>query len=149
MVDTSGYITYDSRKEDAFVVHKKDHVVKFTRTAENVYAHTPSQDLKDEITRLKGMSNPVAKVAVSHLIDTVAGNKTKYTDCQVDRATQARRAYHIAEAPTVENFKKLLQGNFIKNCPITTQDIELAEKIFGPDMSALKGKLPEDNPSMP
>jgi hypothetical protein len=30
--------------------------------------------------------------------------------------------------------------NVIKNCPMTVEDINIAENIFGPDMSSLKGK---------
>jgi hypothetical protein len=30
--------------------------------------------------------------------------------------------------------------NSIKNNPVTTEDIEIAEKIFGPDIPSLKGK---------
>ena len=30
--------------------------------------------------------------------------------------------------------------NSIANCPITTRDIDINEKIFGPDLGALKGK---------
>jgi hypothetical protein len=30
--------------------------------------------------------------------------------------------------------------NAIRNCPVTTEDVNIAEKIFGADMSSLKGK---------
>jgi hypothetical protein len=30
--------------------------------------------------------------------------------------------------------------NAIRNCPVTTEDVNIAKKIFGPDMSSLKGK---------
>ena len=33
-----------------------------------------------------------------------------------------------------------LQSNQIRNCPVTEKDVDLVEKIFGPDMAALKGK---------
>ena len=42
--------------------------------------------------------------------------------------------------PTVENFKVLLCMNAIQNCPVTVEDVKIAEHIFGPDMSSLKGK---------
>ena len=38
------------------------------------------------------------------------------------------------------DLKAILQMNMIKNCPVTTKDIDLAEKIFGPDIASLKGK---------
>jgi hypothetical protein len=40
----------------------------------------------------------------------------------------------------IESFKALIKMNAIKNCPITTEDVNNAEKIFGTDMSSLRGK---------
>ena len=42
--------------------------------------------------------------------------------------------------PTVRNLKHLISGNFVKNCPVTVEDITIAERIFGPDIATLKGK---------
>jgi hypothetical protein len=52
----------------------------------------------------------------------------------------------IVGTPTMENFKSLLRMNVIKNCPVTVEDINIAEKIFGPDVSSLKGKSPRRKP---
>ena len=40
----------------------------------------------------------------------------------------------------MENFKHVLHQNLIKNCPVMVEDVTIAEKIYGPDISALKGK---------
>jgi hypothetical protein len=42
--------------------------------------------------------------------------------------------------PTIESFKALIKMNAIKNCPVTTEDVNIAEKIFGTNMSSLRGK---------
>ena len=63
-----------------------------------------------------------------------------FTKHQFEDAKQARRLYHIVGCPTVENFKHILRQNIIKNCPVTVEDVNIAEKIFGPDIGALKGK---------
>jgi hypothetical protein len=39
-----------------------------------------------------------------------------------------------------ELFKALIKMNAIKNCPVTTEDVNNAKKIFGADMSSLRGK---------
>jgi hypothetical protein len=36
--------------------------------------------------------------------------------------------------------KALIQINTLKNNPVTTEDVDIAKKIFGPDISSLKGK---------
>jgi len=37
--------------------------------------------------------------------------------------------------------------NSIKNCPFTTEDIDLAEKIYGPDLTSLKDKTVPQSPA--
>jgi hypothetical protein len=37
-------------------------------------------------------------------------------------------------SPTIETFKTLLKMNAIRNCPVTTEDVNIAEKIFGSDV---------------
>ena len=34
----------------------------------------------------------------------------------------------------------------IKNCPVTQEDVDVAQKIFGPAISTLKGKSTRKNP---
>ena len=46
----------------------------------------------------------------------------------------------------MENFKALLRMNAIHNCPVTVEDVKIAERIFGPDMSSLKGKSTRRKP---
>jgi hypothetical protein len=48
--------------------------------------------------------------------------------------------YHIFGTPTMNNFKSLLRMNVIQKCSVTVEDVNISEKIFGPDMSSLKGK---------
>jgi hypothetical protein len=43
--------------------------------------------------------------------------------------------------PTIELFQTLIKMNAIKNCPVTTEDVNKAEMIFGADILSLKGKL--------
>jgi hypothetical protein len=76
----------------------------------------------------------------------VAENRQGYTLRQIEPTKEARRLYHIVGTPTVNNFKLLLQMNVIRNCPVTVEDVNISEKIFGPDMLSLKGKLMRRKP---
>jgi hypothetical protein len=82
----------------------------------------------------------------SSLISTVAENRKGYTLRQFERAKEARRLYYIVGTPTVNNFKSLLRMNVIQICPVTVEDVNISEKIFGPDMSSLKGKSTRRKP---
>ena len=33
------------------------------------------------------------------------------------------------------------------NCPVTTEDVDNAEKIFGPDIRTMKGKITRQSPT--
>ena len=41
-------------------------------------------------------------------------------------------------APTLRNLKMLIRHNIIHNFPVTVEDIDILEKIFGPVISTLK-----------
>jgi hypothetical protein len=58
------------------------------------------------------------------------------------------RVYHLVGAPTIENFKHILHVGGIQNCDLTPQDVEIAEKFFGPDVSELKGKSTRRKPKI-
>ena len=69
-----------------------------------------------------------------------------YTKREIERADKARKFYHMVGAPNLDNLKMVIRQNLFKNCPITTQDVNLAEKIFGKDISTLKGRSTRPNP---
>ena len=64
----------------------------------------------------------------------------------MERAKVARKLYHIVGSPTLEAFKAMLKSNIIKNCPVTAADVDIAEKIYGPAISTLKGKTTRQTP---
>ena len=48
--------------------------------------------------------------------------------------------------PSTRDFLHFVDNNLIPNCPITRQDILVAEHIFGPDLGSLKGKTVRRKP---
>ena len=63
-----------------------------------------------------------------------------YTPWQYQRAVRARALLHAAGHPSVDDLKKVLEYKLIPDCPVTAQDLKVAENIMGPDVSTLKGK---------
>jgi hypothetical protein len=118
-------ITFDSEKEDAFIVHMDKGKMKFKCNPKGLYTlEVSNKYLKKE----------------NHLIKTVKENRVGYTQRQFEQAKRARELYHIVGTPTIDTFKTLIKMNAIRNCPVTTEDVNIAEKIFGADMLSLKGK---------
>ena len=131
-------ITFDSSMENAVLVHQPDKIIKFEHTPEGLYMYRVDKDYKTSLKE-KGSSNLVTTLTVSE-------NWRGYSNRQYDRAKRARKLYHIIGMPTLENFKALLCMNAIQNCPVMVEDLKIAEHIFGPDMSSLKGKLTRRKP---
>jgi hypothetical protein len=77
----------------------------------------------------------------------VEENKSFYTQRQFERAKRARDLYHALGTPSINDFKAMLRMNTITNNPVTTEDIKIAEKIFGLDIKALQGKTTRRRPT--
>jgi hypothetical protein len=71
------------------------------------------------------------------MVSTVKENKEGFTKRQFDSATAARAFYHVVGCPTLQNFKHIICQGIFKNCPVTVADVDVAEKIFGPDLGSL------------
>ena len=138
-------VTYDSKVEDAFLVHTPSGVIKFNRTPEGLYMLKPTTKFLEQVaatkkTKLQPIQDDGPDSKVCNVISTVRENRLHFTPRQNKRALEARALYHKIGCPTVENFKHILCTNIIKNCPVTIEDVNIAEKIYGPDIGMLKGK---------
>ncbi|MGC9176786.1 MAG: hypothetical protein ACP5F1_06910, partial [Thermoplasmata archaeon] len=133
-------------------MHVKEEKIKFSRTPEGLYAYKPTKRYLAEVEESKKML-PQSEHGTtfnyrgkSFLVTTLMENRKGYTQRQFEDAKRARKLYHIVGCPTVENFINILRQNIIQNCPVTPADVDLAEKIFGPDIGTLKGKTTRKAP---
>lgn len=80
------------------------------------------------------------------LVNTVANNRSNYTNEDYLRAVQARELQIKIGRPSLKDFIKIVTDNQLANCPVTKEDILAAEHIFGPDVGSLKGKTTRRRP---
>ena len=80
------------------------------------------------------------------MISTVKYNQKVYNQWQFYPDKKARQIYHIIGNPNIENYNHLLRHNIIKNLPVTIDDMNLAENIFGTNIGLLKGNRNRCNP---
>jgi hypothetical protein len=73
-------------------------------------------------------------------VNTVSENKTGFTKRQIKCAEIAGNLCKILSYPSMKDFKWVIRSNQIKDCPVTIQDIDVTEKIWGKNIAALKGK---------
>jgi hypothetical protein len=127
------HITYNSNTEDAFIVYLPDKQGKFTKTEQGLYIFKPKIDNTRNVA--------------TQFLNTVEENKTFFTRQQIKKARRARELYHALGTPSPADFKAIIRMNLITNNPVTQEDIEISEQIFGKDISSLKGKTTRKTPS--
>jgi hypothetical protein len=73
-------------------------------------------------------------------VNTVSENKEGFTEIQIKSAELAQTLCNTLSYPSMKDFKWVIQSNQIKDCPVTIQDMDVARKIWGKNIAALKGK---------
>jgi len=111
----------DNKNDDVFIVEMKSKTIRFQKISEKIYAFDPTREKVSFMT-------------------TLQENKKFFTKRQFERAKTARDLLHNLGYCSVKDFMAAITMNLKKNCPITIDDIDDSEKIFGPDISSSKGK---------
>ena len=123
------HVTYDSRNgEGACIVHKPSGVnVHFVMHPDGLHCH----DTKNR--------QPT-------MVSTVKEESEGFSKRQFKQAKAARHFQGKVRHPSTQDFKSIVKSNLIVNCPVTAEDINRAEKIYGPSVPILKGKTTHQNP---
>ena len=122
------HVTYDSR-EFKFVVHRESEGrpnMEFRMHESGLHIYDPR---KNE-----------SKNAQFAFINTVSENKKGSTKRQIKGAEIARTLYATLSYPSMKDFKWVIRCNQIKDCAVTVEDVDVAQKIWGKNIAALKGK---------
>jgi hypothetical protein len=67
-------------------------------------------------------------------------NKQFHTPRQFKRAKRARGLCHSLGTPSLNEMQAILRMNTVKDNPVISEDVKLAEKIFRLDIGTIKGK---------
>ena len=65
---------------------------------------------------------------------------------QIVGAEKACNLYAGLAYPSITDYKWILKSNQIQECPVSYEDAGVAEKIWGPNIAALKGKTTRSTP---
>jgi hypothetical protein len=123
-VKERGYrVVYDSDHGNCFRVTKPDGSIRTFRQSDRGLYYMSIDD-KSNVA----------------LVNTVDDNRSRYNNRDYSRAVFARKLQAIIGRPSIQQYKQIVDRNFLPNCPIGRRDINAAEDIFGPDIGCLKGK---------
>ena len=143
-------VTFDSAQEDAFLVHTKPNITKFVKDpVTNLYVHRPANTGLLQLTPTRappagGPGGPAAHLGTV-LANTVEENMRFHTPREIAQAKEARKLLEICGS-SVRDLKTVILSNAIKNNPVTTKQVSLAESIFGKDIGYLKGHTTRHRP---
>jgi hypothetical protein len=79
-------------------------------------------------------------------VNTIRDNFEGFTKHQVKNAERACRLMNMVATPSKRDFQGLVRHNLLKDCPITPDDVNNANKIFGPDLATIRGKTVRQKP---
>ena len=80
------------------------------------------------------------------LVETVSDNKQHFSKRQVKAADVARDLEEKLVFPSSRDLRWAVRSNQIKDCPVTIQDLDVKETIYGKSVPALKGKTTRRTP---
>jgi hypothetical protein len=80
------------------------------------------------------------------MVSTVAQESEGFSKKQIVQAKTARDFQTKMGHPSTQDLKSMIKLNLIANCPVTTEDVDRAETIFGPSLPILKGKTTRQSP---
>ena len=73
------------------------------------------------------------------LVWTVSENEAGYRKLQLNNSNLSRELYVKVGHNSQKYFKNLINSNLISNCPVTLEDANRANKIYGPNIYVFKG----------
>ena len=104
------HITFDNKKEDAFIVHLQNSTIKFKRDNDGLYQFhmTKAYFNKKKSKTASGEHTKIPKKMPCHLVATRAENRKNFIEQQFEWAKRAWDLYHSVGMPSVDKFKGLL-----------------------------------------
>jgi hypothetical protein len=88
-----------------------------------------------------------SKEAAATFVQKVQHNYKGYTKRKILQAKEAGHRMGMIGNPSKGDFKKMVRGNMINNCPVITNAITKVHAIFGPDLPSLRGKTVQRTPA--
>jgi len=135
------FVTNPNDSKSAFEVTRADgSVMKFVEHEIGLYVYDVNNSNVEN-------NNKLNQISTYAFVNTVVENMEHFSKKEIERAKTARELYIKIGRPSRKSFIHIVNNNLIRECPITCDDINRAEHIFGPDIGTLKGKTVRTQPS--
>ena len=78
----------------------------------------------------------------------MGGGKKGFSERHCKIELVSRKLYHMVREPSLQILKVMKSQNIICDCPVTVEDIDIAENIFDPDVSTFNGRTTRQRPKL-
>jgi hypothetical protein len=131
-------VIYSNQEQDAFLVMRDDgSSFEFTPSKERLYYY----DFRNSIAR-----STMPAVQSTMVVESVEELKKKIIAWELKRAETARRLHVMMGQPSISDFANMIKRGKIFNNPVTLEDYNIAETIYGKDLGVIKGKTTRTRP---
>jgi hypothetical protein len=137
------HVTYDSEHGGSFLLNRPDGTAReFQRSDRGLYFSDFATTVRHDVQSPQDTSSAIV------MVNTVAANKSNYTNADYLKAVSARELQIKIGRPSTKRFIQIVTSNQLPNCPVTKADIVTAEHLFGCDVGSLKGKTVRRRPHL-
>jgi hypothetical protein len=126
-------VRYDSEHGNAFVVDGPTSRLVFKQSPSGLF-YLDTKDVRK------------SRNANTTLVNTVQENMEGLSKRDLNQAKLAERLIGLAGFPSEDDFKKIITFGLLKNCPISTKDVDNAVRVFGRNRAIIKGKTTRETP---
>ena len=95
-------------------------------------------------TKLEHKSN--INQSFAHYLQSVGENEKLFSKKEIARAKAARDMQEFLAWPSTKEFMEIVQGNFLRNCDVNTDDIKRALYLYGEPVPYLQGRMTRRKP---
>ena len=74
------------------------------------------------------------------MVEKTTWNREEYTNREFAAATEAREGLSMVVNPSASDCMHMVRYGLTSNCPVTPEDVTIANTMFGPNVASLKRK---------
>jgi hypothetical protein len=141
-------VTYDSNdRGGVFHVHTMKGIVEFKPTNKGLHALNLKTNLEAAFLLVNNADLHLPPPDHQLHVATVQVQFDGFSCKQIEGAHAAHRLMGMVATPSTWDFHAMIRLNMLKDCPITTGNINHAHTLFGPDLATIRGKTVPRKPA--
>ena len=134
-------VTMDTRIDDAFFAHASEGISRCRRTSDRMHAVNGHANSVVSRSEWEDMFEKEGNAKIDEICENslVAEKLSHLSPRERERVKISRKSSQALGTCSTNDFKAVIRMNLMRDDEVTTDEVSLAEKTFGPEISGLKG----------